>query len=598
VSKNKTSVRLKRPGKGGGRPGKGKGKAKARAAAGRSPRRTPGAGSSSTKLRRSSDPAQAAASATGMAPAQRTSSSRTGGSVAGRRVQGIGLGIKMSLSIALLVAVIVAAWGAYQASVLSSNLKNVIKLNGAQSALILAERGKKYLVDYDKWKRENPTLKWKPKTFSSVLEFVDVRTKKPEANAIEDAVILASGNVLIASARPNPKALTGIEEPIEGRLYENVKCLRGTYTRDGRNMPAYQFMAPFKAGSRDGTARIVLSIQKVDDSVNSLVYSSVVAGLLFVLAGVAVSYFLAAGIVRPVRRLMRDVDIVSRGDFDHVTKRVSSDEIGLLAMAFNDMTKSLKVAQGLELEQEKVQAELDTAREIQAHLLPSKIPQLPGFDIYQAYSPAKEVGGDYFDFIPVDRENLGVVVADVSGKGIPGSMVMGSTRTVLRMLAAGNASASDTLAQTNAIVARDIKRGMFVTAIYGVLNVRQKTLTVASAGHNPMVLFRARSGKCELVNPAGIALGFDKGPIFNRTVKEQTIQLYKGDRIVMYTDGVVEAMDERHEEFGDERFYKWVQVNSRGKSRDFVRALLRELEGHRGNADQHDDITIVTVKVE
>ena len=239
-----------------------------------------------------------------------------------------------------------------------------------------------------------------------------------------------------------------------------------------------------------------------------------------------------------------------------------------------------------------------TAREIQAHLLPAKIPQLPGFDIYQAYSPAKDVGGDYFDFIPVDRENLGVVVADVSGKGIPGSMVMSSTRTVLRMLAAGNISASDTLAQTNAIVARDIKRGMFVTAIYGVLNVRQKTFTVASAGHNPMVLFRARTGQCELVNPAGIALGFDKGPIFNRAVKEQAIQLYKGDRVVLYTDGVVEAMDEKHEEFGDERFYKWVQANARIKSRDFVRALLRELDDHRGKADQHDDITVVTIMVE
>lgn len=600
MSKNKTSVRLKRPGKGGGRGGRGgRGKKGRRKQSTRAPRRTPGAGSSSAKLRRASDAAKAASasSATGIAPAQRTASSRTGGSVAGRRVQGMGLAVKMSLSIALLVAVVVTAWGLYQASALSNNLKNAIKRNGAQSALILAERGKKYLEEFDAWKKTN-TAEWTPRSLGPVLEFIDRSSKQPEPNDIEDAVILAD-TVLVASARKNPQALSGAEVSIEGRYYDNVECLAGTYLRDGRRIPAYQFKTSFRtADGRSGTARIVISRKKVDDYVSGLVTSAVVAGLLFVLAGVAVSYFLASGIVRPVRRLMRDMDIVSRGDFDHVTKRVSNDEIGLLAMAFNDMTKSLRLAQQLELEQEKVQAELDTAREIQAHLLPAKIPQLPGFDIYQAYSPAKDVGGDYFDFIPVDRENLGVVCADVSGKGIPGSMVMGSTRTVVRMLAAGNTSASDTLAQTNAIVARDINRGMFVTAIYGVLNVRQKTLTVASAGHNPMVLFRARSGKCELVNPAGIALGFDKGPIFNRTVKEQTIQLYKGDRVVMYTDGVVEAMDEQHEEFGDERFYKWVQANARGKSRDFVRALLRELEEHRGRADQHDDITIVTVKVE
>jgi serine phosphatase RsbU (regulator of sigma subunit) len=178
-------------------------------------------------------------------------------------------------------------------------------------------------------------------------------------------------------------------------------------------------------------------------------------------------------------------------------------------------------------------------------------------------------------------------------------MVMAQTRAVLRMLATGNPSAAATLAQTNAIIARDIKRGMFVTMLYGVLNVRQKTLTVASAGHNPMVLLRARTGAVELVNPAGIALGFDKGPIFNRTIKEQTLQLYKGDRAVLYTDGVVEAMNEKHEEFTDERFYKWVQTNARDlRSRDLVAALLKELDAHRGRAEQHDDITVVTIRVE
>ena len=140
---------------------------------------------------------------------------------------------------------------------------------------------------------------------------------------------------------------------------------------------------------------------------------------------------------------------------------------------------------------------------------------------------------------------------------------------------------------------------MFVTMIYAILNVRQKTLTVASAGHNPMVLLRARTGQVELVNPAGIALGFDKGPIFNRTIKEQTLQLYKGDQVVLYTDGVVEAMDERHEEYTDERFYRWVQSYARDKkSREVVAALLKELEVFRGKAEQHDDITVVTVRVE
>lgn len=593
-SKNKSSVRLRRPGS-GGKPGA------------RPLRKTPGGGTG--RHRRTSDPARAvsAASATGIVPAQRVASGRTGGSVAGRRVQGLGLAIKMSLAIALLVAAVTVGWGFYQAGELRKHLENTIKRNGAQAALILTEPGRRDVAKYLKWKKDNKENKWTPIKIDKVLELKDKRTGGIVSNdsgiVVEDAVILY-GSLLISSARDNPRSLKGEPEDIDGKYYANVECLRGTYERregnQTRSIKALQFKATFAVPEavNECSARLVVAINKVDKQVSDLISSALVAGVIFVLIGVGVSYFLSAGIVRPVRRLMRDMDVVSRGDFNHVTKRTSGDEIGLLAMAFNDMTKSLKVAQELEVESEKVQAELDTAREIQAHLLPSKIPQLPGFDIYQAYSPARQVSGDYFDFIPVDRENLGVVCADVSGKGIPGMMVMGSTRTVLRMLAAGNPSAADALAQTNAIVARDIKRGMFVTAIYGVLNVRQKTMTVASAGHNPMVLFRARTGKCELINPAGIALGFDKGPIFNRTVKEQKLQLYKGDRVVLYTDGVVEAMNENHEEFGDERFYKWVQANARIKSRDFVRALLRELDEHRGNAEQHDDITIVTVRVE
>jgi serine phosphatase RsbU (regulator of sigma subunit) len=589
---------MKRPG-GGGR-----GPRKTPGAGRRAPRKTPGSGSA--KVRRGSDPARPASSSASissaaMKPAPRVTSTRTGGSVAGRRVQGLGLSMKLSLTIAGLVVAIELALMTYVSMVLRENLENAIKRGGAQTALALAERGK---IDTAAYQARNTQVTWAVRDISNLRIFVP-RGGRPHFNDVEEALIL-HGDTLVSSAAPDrpPVAIKTTPEPIEKRYYDNVECLRGFFVRkeggSTKRIEVLQFKTSWDVAgaSVPGTARVLIAIDRIDGYINTLIVSAVIAGIVFVLFGVAVSYFLASGIVRPVRRLMRDMDIVSRGDFDHVTKRTSSDEIGLLAMAFNDMTKSLKVAQELELEQEKVQAELDTAREIQAHLLPAKIPQLPGFDIYQAYSPAKDVGGDYFDFIPVDRENLGVVCADVSGKGIPGSMVMSSTRTVLRMLATGNTSASDTLAQTNTIVARDIKRGMFVTAIYGVLNVRQKTFTVASAGHNPMVLFRARSGKHELVNPAGIALGFDKGPIFNRTVKEQAIQLYKGDRVVLYTDGVVEAMNEKHDEYGDERFYRWVQANARAKSRDFVRALLRELENHRGRAEQHDDITIVTIRVE
>jgi len=245
----------------------------------------------------------------------------------------------------------------------------------------------------------------------------------------------------------------------------------------------------------------------------------------------------------------------------------------------------------------ELKADLSAAAEVQASLLPPRIPQIPGYDIYAYYRSAKEVGGDYYDFFPLDAERLGLVVADVSGKGIPGAMVMASTRTLLRVLGPISGSCADTLKQTNFHVARDVRRGMFVTAIMGVLTVGTRQMTVCSAGHNPMVIYKDRAQKCGILNPGGIALGFDKGPIFDRLLKESTITLEPGDRVVLYTDGVVEAMNSRHEEYGDDRFYQFILTHARMTSKDFVFALVRDLDEHKGKAEQHDDITIATVRV-
>jgi sigma-B regulation protein RsbU (phosphoserine phosphatase) len=176
-------------------------------------------------------------------------------------------------------------------------------------------------------------------------------------------------------------------------------------------------------------------------------------------------------------------------------------------------------------------------------------------------------------------------------------MVMASTRTLLRLLGPSCVSASETLRQTNQQVAKDIKRGMFVTAIYAVLNVSTGEFEVCSAGHNPLVLYQAKAGRCVLVNPNGIALGFDKGPVFDRTLKESRFVLEPGDRVVMYTDGVVEAMNERHEEYGDSRLYRFVQQHATLPSKHFVNALVRDLDLHKGRAEQHDDITITTFRL-
>jgi sigma-B regulation protein RsbU (phosphoserine phosphatase) len=262
------------------------------------------------------------------------------------------------------------------------------------------------------------------------------------------------------------------------------------------------------------------------------------------------------------------------------------------------MTQALAEAQEAERQAERIEGELATAREIQASLLPSKIPQIPGYEIFPYYRSAKEVGGDYYDFFAVDRERIGLIVADVSGKGIPGAMVMSQTRTTIRLLAPEEPSAARTLSKANAVIAREIKRGMFVTCLYAILNVRTRQLTVCSAGHNPMILWRQAKQSVDLVNPNGIALGFDRGPIFDKTLQEVTLQLNRGDRAVLYTDGVVEAMSPEYEEYGDNRFYKFVRDHAQMPSKDMVIASIDDLDKHKGDAEQHDDITLVTFRVQ
>lgn len=245
---------------------------------------------------------------------------------------------------------------------------------------------------------------------------------------------------------------------------------------------------------------------------------------------------------------------------------------------------------------EELQKDLNVATEIQANLLPKKIPKLPGYEFSAYYRPSKDVGGDYYDFVEIDDTRLGVVIADVSGKGVSGSMVMTMFRSVLRMHAQQHVRPADALIHTNKQVTEDIKRGMFVTCFYIVLNHASGSVRVCSAGHNPMVYWRAQKGKCHMINPRGIAIGFDKGPVFEKSLQEQRFSLEPGDRIVVYTDGIVEAMDAERTEFGDDRMLDVIREYGAESSGRLINHLVEQVELFQGDAPQADDMTILTFR--
>ncbi|MGH7144823.1 MAG: PP2C family protein-serine/threonine phosphatase [Planctomycetota bacterium] len=395
---------------------------------------------------------------------------------------------------------------------------------------------------------------------------------------------------------------------VPGGRYQNVILRKGESWKltvsegevEGTNRNIY-FYDDYRAGTTSYPSlgvELAYSREEVAKEVNRTVALLVLIGLFFVVAGLLFAYGLATTITRPINILIKDLEVVAEGNLDHQTDSHSRDEIGVLAATFNDMTNELRKAQERAIYMQRIEADLEAAREIQNRLLPKRKPNLPGIDLGVMYESAKQVGGDYYDFIPVDKETLGFVIADVSGKGVPAAMVMATTRTLLRLYAVANLSPADTLSKVNRELTRDLKRGMFVTALYMTLNPLNRELSVASAGHNPLIIYRAASKSVELENPNGIALGFDPGPIFNKVIREKKVTLQVGDRVVIYTDGVTESMNPARKEWGSDTLYEFTRQHADVPSEQFVTSLRETLRQHQGSAEQHDDISYVTFRIE
>ncbi len=243
------------------------------------------------------------------------------------------------------------------------------------------------------------------------------------------------------------------------------------------------------------------------------------------------------------------------------------------------------------------EAELADAREVQARLVPNveSLPKIPGYELSAFYRASSEIGGDYLDVIPLDETHLGVFVGDVSGKGAASAMVMVMLRSIVRMLATQVRSPRELLARANALLGKDMRRGMFVSAAYGVLDLPTCSLELVSAGHLPAVTYDKGMGLALLTEIGGIPLGLVKPERFEPSLKEQKIQLRKGDGILFYSDGVIESRSPTGAELGEERLRKLVNVNGPRGMSIVAAGLLAALERHQGMAPQHDDIAILTI---
>ncbi len=248
-------------------------------------------------------------------------------------------------------------------------------------------------------------------------------------------------------------------------------------------------------------------------------------------------------------------------------------------------------------ERERMQKELEIARNVQIGLLPKKNPELKGYDISGTCLPAKEVGGDYFDFVTLASKKLGIAIGDVSGKGVPAAIYMTLTKGILQSHADDTVSPRLVLNKVNKLLYRSIEKNSFVSMFYAVLDINEKTLTFARAGHNPGIMINQKDGSNQELNTDGIALGLEEGTVFNQMLQEQTINLASGDTLVFYTDGFTEAMNPVQEEFGEERFVKLISLNRNKSAQGLIDILVKTVEDFSEGAPQHDDMTVVVIKI-
>jgi len=274
-------------------------------------------------------------------------------------------------------------------------------------------------------------------------------------------------------------------------------------------------------------------------------------------------------------------------------KEFSEDDQRLLAIIAAQSAQMIENARLYEEEQTlfHMQEEVRLAAKIQHDLLPKTAPFIGGYDVAGYTIPAQSIGGDYFDFIAIDKNRLALCLGDVSGKGLPASLLMANLQATIRGQTLIEATPKICLTRANKLLCQSTDKCNFITFFYALLNHQTHQLTYANAGHNPPLLFSV-DGTHRSLERRGLVLGIRDDSHY----EEETLALRTGDILVMYSDGIIEAMNGWQEEFGEGRLLEVVRQNFRKTAGEFIKALMQAVKQHTGPAPQSDDITLVVVK--
>ena len=333
---------------------------------------------------------------------------------------------------------------------------------------------------------------------------------------------------------------------------------------------------------------------------------AVVGGLFLVIQAVALSigFVLARQITGAVHDLFTGTQHVRAGDFGHQIPVRARDQLGELAESFNLMTGEVTTLLGEMAEKGRLEQEMFAAREIQQKLLPTGPLRVTGLAVSAFCEPAREVAGDYYDFLTITDSILGVLIADVAGKGLAAGLYMAQLKVIVQSLARLHHEPKEFLMAVNKVVSANLDGKSFITMSYGVIDVERREMTFARAGHCPLIHVPANQPagmrKAQFLVPDGLVVGLniDDGTMFDSLLQEQTISLAPGDLVVWFTDGISETMNEAFDCFGEQRLAQVVEQYAHLPFDQLRSYILAELRAFAGGADQHDDMTMILMKIE
>jgi serine phosphatase RsbU (regulator of sigma subunit) len=359
--------------------------------------------------------------------------------------------------------------------------------------------------------------------------------------------------------------------------------------RDGRAASLHSFTV--------GTTTVELVVPARGSVFETELRGAILAVVALMVIGASVAaWWLANQVAEPLRRIVDDVRNLSHGDLRHRAKVRGGGEVAQLGRALERMSEELADAADAQLELGLRERELEVAEQVREALLPLATPLVPGYDLGGMHLSGEELSGVFHDFIEYADGSVGLLVCEVSGDGVPAALIGAIARTYLRSALSSQGDVAAAFARANRDLSRDLRRGLVVTALFARLDPASGRATVACAGHRlPLVRTSAADGRLRVFQPEGVALGLDRGPVFERTLAVQDLEVAPGDRLVLASSGAVAMPDMDGNELSEKGFFTLVHRAADQPTGTFLRSLRREFEARAGDEPRVQAVSIVTV---